>query len=155
MKPEKNNPQDDVRLIRIAAKDIFGNKKVYTGLTEIKGISWMFSNAICNNLKIDKFKRIDELTEKEIKDIEDFISHPDSPLLPFLKNRRKDKESGIDKHLVGADLDLQKEFDIKGMKKMKSYKGVRHTLGQPVRGQRTKSHFRKNKSKSGGIKKKS
>jgi small subunit ribosomal protein S13 len=154
MRPEKNNPQEDVRLIRIAAKDIFGNKKVYTGLTEIKGISWMFSNAICNNLKIDKFKRIDELTEKEIKAIEDFISHPDSPLLPFLKNRRKDKESGVDKHLIGADLDLQKEFDIKGMKKMKSYKGIRHTLGQPVRGQRTKSHFRKNKSKSGGIKKK-
>lgn len=155
MKPEEKNKQENVRLVRVAAKDIFGNKKVYIGLTEIKGISWMFSNAICNNLKIDKYKRIDELTTEEIKSIEGFISHPNSPLLSFLKNRRKDKETGIDKHLVGADLDLQKEFDIKGMKKMKSYKGIRHTLGQPVRGQRTKSHFRKNKSKSGGIKKKS
>jgi small subunit ribosomal protein S13 len=35
------------------------------------------------------------------------------------------------------------------MKKIKAYKGVRHSLGQPVRGQRTKSHFRKNKKKSG------
>ncbi len=154
MRPQEKNQHDDVRLIRIAAKDIFGNKKVYTGLTEIKGISWMFSNAICRNLKLDKLKRIDELTQEEIKAIESFISHPESPVLPFLKNRQKDKDSGKDKHLVGADLDLQKEFDIKSMKRMKSYKGIRHTLGQPVRGQRTKSHFRKNKSKSGGIKKK-
>jgi len=29
------------------------------------------------------------------------------------------------------------------LKKMKSYKGWRHSLGQPVRGQRTRSHFRK------------
>ena len=154
MRPEEKNKQDDVKLIRVASKDIFGDKKVYVGLTEIRGISWMFSNAICRNLSIDKNKRIDELSEKEIKEIEDFISHPDSPLLAFLKNRRKDNDSGIDKHLVGADLDLQKEFDIKGMKKMKSYRGIRHTLGQPVRGQRTKSNFRKNKSKNGGMKKK-
>jgi len=154
MRPQEKNPGENIRLIRIAAKDIFGNKKVYTGLTEIRGISWMFSNAICRNLKLDKFKRIDELTQEEIRAIEHFISHPDSKLLPFLKNRRKDMDSGEDKHLTGADLDLHKEFDIKGMKKMRSYKGVRHTLGQPVRGQRTKSHFRKNKSKGGGIKKK-
>jgi len=40
------------------------------------------------------------------------------------------------------------------MKKIKSYKGIRHVAGLPVRGQRTKSHFRKNARKSGGIKKK-
>ena len=57
--------------------------------------------------------------------------------------------------MTGTDLELQTEFDIKRMKKIKSYKGVRHSAGQPVRGQRTKSHFRKNKAKSGGIKKKS
>jgi ribosomal protein S13 len=34
------------------------------------------------------------------------------------------------------------------MKKIKCYKGVRHMLGQPVRGQRTRSHFRANKGKA-------
>ncbi len=153
MRPNEKDPHANIRLVRISAKDIYGNKTVYPGLTEIKGVSWMFSNAICTTLKLDKKKRIDELSPEEISSIEKFIGNPQK-ILSFLKNRRKDMESGEDKHLVGADLDLHKEFDIKGMKKMKSYKGVRHSLGQPVRGQRTKSHFRKNKSKSGGIKKK-
>lgn len=153
MKPQDKKQDDNLRLVRICSKDIFGNKKIYPGLTKIKGVSWMISNAICVKLGIDKNKYIGDLTEKEIESIEKEITKGD--LSDYLKNRRKDPETGKDKHLIGADLDLQKDFDIKGMKKMKSYKGIRHTLGQPVRGQRTKSHFRKNKSKSGGIKRKS
>ena len=38
---------------------------------------------------------------------------------------------------------MKKDFDIRRLKKIRSYKGVRHTSGQPVRGQRTRSHFRK------------
>ena len=41
---------------------------------------------------------------------------------------------------------LQNEFDIKIMKKNKSFKGIRHSMGQPVRGQKTRSHFRSGKS---------
>ncbi len=37
---------------------------------------------------------------------------------------------------------MRKEFDVKRMKQIRSYKGVRHSLKQPVRGQRTRSHFR-------------
>ena len=61
-------------------------------------------------------------------------------------NRRKDIDTGKNIHIIGSDLSLQKEFDIKRLKKMKCYRGVRHSTGQPVRGQRTRSHFRKNKS---------
>ena len=50
-------------------------------------------------------------------------------------------------HLINTDLDLSKDGDIKRMKKVKSYKGLRHTWGLPVRGQRTRSNFRKNKGK--------
>ena len=63
-----------------------------------------------------------------------------------MMNRRKDYEDGKDKHLLTSSLDLQKELDIKRLKKIRSYRGLRHALGQPVRGQRTKSHFRKNKT---------
>ena len=52
-------------------------------------------------------------------------------------------------------LDLKKDFDIKRLRGIKSYRGLRHQLGLPSRGQRTKAHFRKNKSKGVGIKKKS
>jgi small subunit ribosomal protein S13 len=41
------------------------------------------------------------------------------------------------------------------MKKIRSYKGMRHAYGLPVRGQRTKSKFRKNKGKVKGVKRKS
>jgi small subunit ribosomal protein S13 len=150
-KPEGRKPEvmEDIRLVRILQKDIPGGKKVHSGLTSIKGISWAFSNAICTKLKIDKNKRIQDLTKEEIEEIAEFIKHPQVPL--FLINRRKDFDSGDNKHLSGVDLDLQKEFDIKRSRKIRSYKGIRHSLGQPVRGQRTKSHFRKERKKSGAV----
>jgi small subunit ribosomal protein S13 len=144
----------ETKLIRILSKDIPGNKDIYSGIQAIKGISWSFSNALCRQLKLKKSKKIQDLTEEEIKKISDFIKNPNLPV--FLINRRKDYDSGKNKHLYGTDLDLQKEFDIKRLKKIKSYKGIRHLTGQPVRGQRTKSHFRTNRKKTGatGIKKK-
>ena len=72
-----------------------------------------------------------------------------------MKNRRLDIETGKTSHLYGADLEITKEFDIKRLKKIKSYKGIRHSFRLPVRGQRTKSHFRtrENKSKVKKVKK--
>ncbi len=139
--------EEDFKLIRILSKDIKGNKSVYSGLTNIKGISWNFCNALCTKLKIDKKKKIQDLTPEEIEKISEFVKNPSIP--SYMKNRQKDVDSGEDKHLNGVDLDLQKEFDIKKMRKVKSYKGIRHGLGLPVRGQRTKSNFRKNRKKSG------
>jgi small subunit ribosomal protein S13 len=133
-------------LVRIMATDIPSNMKLYAGLTKIKGVSWSFSNVICQMLKIDKNKKMVELTEAEIKKITDFIKNPDPSIPPWLFNRRKDRETGEDKHLATTELDLQKEFDIRAMRKMRSYKGVRHSMGQPVRGQRTRGHFRSGKA---------
>ncbi len=65
----------------------------------------------------------------------------------WMLNRRKDLELGEDRHLITSDLTFTQDNDIKMLKKIRSYKGVRHILGQPVRGQRTKSNFRKNKGK--------
>ena len=133
-------------LIRILGKDVRGDKELFTELTKISGISWTFANAVCKVLKIDKHLKIEDISEKEIASIEEFIKNPSIP--EFLKNRRKDFEDGKDKHFSGADLKLRKEFDIKRLKKIKSYKGIRHGAGLPVRGQRTKSNFRKNRKPS-------
>ena len=57
--------------------------------------------------------------------------------------------------MIGTNVDFFEENDVKMMKKIKSYKGIRHSLGQPVRGQRTKSNFRRNKGKVMGVQKKS
>lgn len=131
-------------LIRIMSTDIPSNKNVYSGLTRIRGISWSFSNAICQTLKIDKSKKIKDLTESDIEKITHFIQNPKVPL--YMLNRRKDIETGENKHITGTDVKMNEEFDRKRLKKMRCYKGLRHALGQPVRGQRTKSHFRKNRT---------
>tara|TARA_Y100000310_G_C20686881_1_gene819588 strand:- start:3386 stop:3859 length:474 start_codon:yes stop_codon:yes gene_type:complete len=146
MEEEKKTKEKPIEesLIRILSTDIPGGKTIYSGLTRIKGVSWSFSNAICNVLKIDRKKRIQELKDDEIKKITEFIKSPSLP--EFILNRRKDFTTGVNKHLSGPDVDLEREFDIKRLKKIKSYRGFRHALGQPTRGQRTKGHFRKNKA---------
>jgi small subunit ribosomal protein S13 len=152
---EKQNTetiQKEDRLVRILSKDIEGKMATYVGLTKIKGVSWGLSNATCKVLKIDHKKKIGALSKEEIDKISDFLKNPQLP--DYLLNRRNDLESGEDKHLIGTNLELQKEFDIKRLKKIKSYRGVRHTLGQPSRGQRTRSNFRTNRKKGSGIKKK-
>jgi len=125
---------------------------VYPGLTKIKGVSWGLSNAVCKKLGIDKTTKIGNLTEDQITKITEFIKNPEVP--KYLLNHQDDFETGGDKHLVGSDLELKTEFDIKRLKKIKCYRGLRHLSGLPSRGQRTKSNFRKNRRKGSGIKKK-
>ena len=132
-------------IVRIANTDLDGNKQLYIGLKKIKGIGFMFSNAICNVLNLDKRKKVGALSEKEVSDIEGLITKP--TIFPrWLLNRRKDYDTGEDLHIFGSRLKLRKEFDIKRLKKVKSYRGMRHAFGLPVRGQRTRSHFRKGRS---------
>ncbi len=138
-------------LVRIFGYDIPGSRKVYAGLTRIKGVSWAISNALCSILKIPPAKKIAELSKAEIAKIEETFAK--LPVPAFLKNRRYDIETGQTTHVYGADLDMKREFDIKRLKEIRSYKGVRHAHKLPVRGQRTRSHFRK-KSVASGMKKK-
>ncbi len=144
-KEKKGRPQEieEEVLVRILQRDIPGSRKVYIGLTKIRGIGWAISNAVCTKLKIPKDKKISELSKEEIKTIEDFLRNAD--IYDFMKNRRGDLESGASKHYVGTELDIKKDFDIRRLKKIRSYRGVRHTHGLPVRGQRTRSHFRTKK----------
>ena len=140
------------KIVRILSKDIEGKMKIYPGLTKVKGISWSLSNVICKILKINKNRKIGSLTNEEIAKISEFIKNSKIP--KHTANRRNDLETGENKHLIGSDLELQTEFDIKKLKKIKSYRGYRHMAGLPTRGQRTRGNFRPHKMKGVGIKKK-
>jgi len=140
------------KIIRILQTDIPGNKNLYTGLTRIKGVSWAISNALCVLMKLDKNRKVESLSKEEINKIEEFLKKGEFP--KFISNRRKDFATGEDKHIITSDLDLVKEFDIKRLKKIRSYRGLRHATGQPTRGQKTRSHFRENRKKGVGVKKK-
>ena len=149
-------PKQELKyFVRISNTDLDGNKPVNHALIKIKGISYMFSNAICTAAAIDKTKKIGYISDAEVAKLDDVIKDPTKFKLPaWLFNRKKDPEDNADKHLTGSNLTFIQDNDIKMMKKIKSYKGVRHMLGLPVRGQRTKSNFRKNKGKVLGVKRK-
>jgi len=132
-------------IVRISNNDLDGNKNIYMALKKIKGISFMFSNAICNCLDLDKRRKAGALSEKEIKEIESLIENSNK-FPKWLLNRRKDYDTGEDFHLIGSKLKLTNDFDIKRLKKIKSYRGLRLSQGLPVRGQKTRSHFRKGRS---------
>ncbi len=127
-------------LLRIYGSDIPGNKQLFVGLTYIKGVSWAVANAICRTLHFDKRMKLSDLTKEQIEAIEAFLQKPQ--LYNFMKNHPRDFDTGTSRHLISNELDMTREFDIKRMKQIKSYKGIRHAMKQPVRGQRTRSHFR-------------
>jgi len=149
----KEKPKEYASIVRIMQTDIPGHKTTLAGLTYIKGVSWTISNAMCKILKLDPNKKISELGESDTKKIIEFLKNPKLP--SYLYNRRKDFETGEDSHLVTTDLEMKKEFDIRRLKKIRSYRGLRHAFGRPTRGQRTKSNFRsKGKKKAVGVKSK-
>ena len=135
------NTQEIRHIVRIFNTDVDGNKQIIRALLKVHGISFSIANAICNLLKLDKTVKAGLLNEKEIKNIESVINENKLPV--WMLNNRLDFITGETKHLLGSDLKFNIENTLKRMKRLKFYKGMRHSAGQPVRGQRTRAHFRK------------
>jgi len=132
-------------LVRIANTDLDGNKAIYPALRKIKGVSFVFSNALCKINDINPEKKAGNLSDDEIKKLEHTLKSL-SKIPSWLFNRRRDYDDNVDKHILASTLKLTQEFDVKRMKKIKSYRGMRHAFGLPVRGQRTRGNFRRGKS---------
>jgi len=131
------------KIIRIGEADLDGTKPVAVAIRKIKGVSFMFSNAVANICNFGE-KKLGELSEEEIEKLKDVLKNPQKYKIPeWCYNRRKDPLTGENKHLIGSSLEITKKMDIDMMKKIRCYKGIRHALGLPVRGQRTRSSFRK------------
>ncbi len=149
---EEKKPAEDKEfrhLVRVANTDVKGEKHVLYALTKIKGVNVMLANAVCRKAKVSITKKAGYLSDAEVKALENVILNLLKSGIPvWMLNRRKDYETGEDKHVLLGDLDFAREMDIKRMKKTKSYKGLRHQWGLPVRGQKTRSNFRKNKGKA-------
>jgi len=146
-KPEKPAPRMDMRqIMRLVETNLDGSKPVQEAIRRIAGISFMLSNAITRQCGLYG-KKLGSLSEKELKTLEEAILNPEKIGMPvWMYNRRNEPLSGKNRHLVASQLDFARKMDINELKKMKCYRGVRHIQGQPVRGQRTRSSFRKGKS---------
>jgi len=133
--------------VRVAATELKGEMPLKIALTKIKGVGFMFSNAVIRALGFDPNRAVGTLSDEEIEKIEECLKNPQKYGIPsWLYNRRRDPETGQDLHLVSADLELRTRQDIDFMKKIKCYKGIRHALGLKVRGQRTRSTGRKGRT---------
>ncbi len=130
-------------VVRIARTGIDGTKPINKALTGLKGVGEMYANAVAQKLDVETDETLGDLDEDKIDEIEDLLQNPGELDLPdWLRNRRKDRDTGEHQHLIESDLELRKEFDIRRLKEIDSYKGWRHEIGLPVRGQKTKSSFR-------------
>lgn len=134
-------------IVRVAGKDMKGDLPIAKALNQIKGMGVSLADSIATiaavKLNIDKKEHIGNLTDDQLDELEKIVLNPVSYGVPvWMVNRRKDS-SGTNRHLIGADLDFAIRQDIEAEKNIKSYRGVRHMFGLPVRGQRTKTMGRR------------
>jgi small subunit ribosomal protein S13 len=134
-------------MVRIARKDVDGNKTIVNAITDVRGVGKALSGALCSTMGFDQNQKIGTLPDAEIERLEEVVKNPQKCNLPeWMLNRRNDYETGENTHLIESDLAMRLRDDLNRMKKTRSYKGRRHEVGLPVRGQRTKSTFRKGSS---------
>ena len=130
-------------IVRVAEVDLDGNKKIRNALLGIEGVGKTLTNAIVASADLDSEVLLGSLNEEQIKKLEDVMRNPLKYGIPrYLLNRRMDPVTGEDMHLVSSQLRLTVKSDIDSMRKIRCYKGIRHELGLPVRGQRTRTSFR-------------
>lgn len=113
-------------MARIAGVDLPLNKRVEIALTYIFGIGKTRSKQILEATGVDPNKRVKDLTDEEIGKIRDFIE---------------------ENYKVEGALRTEIAMNIKRLKDIKCYRGMRHIKGLPVRGQRTKTNARTRKGK--------
>ncbi|KXZ39007.1 small subunit ribosomal protein S13 [Alkalithermobacter thermoalcaliphilus JW-YL-7 = DSM 7308] len=111
-------------MARIAGVDLPRDKRVEIGLTYIYGIGRKTSQQILSKANINPDTRIKDLTEEEVNTLRKII----------------DVE-----YLVEGDLRREIALNIKRLRDIKCYRGIRHMKGLPVRGQRTKTNARTRK----------
>jgi len=135
-------------IVRIAGRDLDGTLPMRRALTRIKGVgdrlAGVATDIIARELNLPRDIYIGELSEEEINKVEGILTDPGKYGVPsWMLNRRKDIETGLDKHLIGTDLTFTVKQDIEREENLNTWIGYRHRYGQKVRGQHTRTTGRK------------
>ncbi|OGK27486.1 30S ribosomal protein S13 [Candidatus Roizmanbacteria bacterium RIFCSPHIGHO2_02_FULL_39_9] len=112
-----------VRLLGVVLPD---DKRIEYALTLLYGVGWSLSGKILEQVRVDKHKKVKDLTENDLKKIIEVIE----------KNYK-----------IEGDLREQLTGDIKRLREITSYRGLRHLRNLPARGQRTRSNARTKRGK--------
>ena len=110
-------------MARIAGINIPTDKHIVIGLQSIFGIGQTRSKLICEILKLDPSSKVSELSEDELESIRATVS----------------------KYEVEGDLRREVAMNIKRLRDLGCYRGIRHRKSLPLRGQRTKTNARTRK----------
>ncbi|MDC3143682.1 30S ribosomal protein S13 [Pelagibacteraceae bacterium] len=114
-------------MARIAGVNIPSQKKLGIALTYVYGVGRKYSLDICKQAEVDQNTRVQDLSEVDIKKITDVISAD---------------------FTVEGDLRREISANIKRLKDLGAYRGVRHRKNLPCRGQRTHTNARTKKGKA-------
>jgi len=112
-------------MARISGIELNENYRIDYALTRIKGIGWAKSAKVLELLKFDKARRVKDLTPEELNKI----------------------SGKIEEFPTEGDLVRRVKANINRLQAIGSYRGIRHTKGLPVRGQRTKTNARTKRGK--------
>ncbi|MBX4209969.1 MAG: 30S ribosomal protein S13 [Mollicutes bacterium PWAP] len=110
-------------MARVLSVEIPNNKRVVISLTYIHGIGQTTAKTILENANVDENTRVKDLTNEQLTSIRSFAK----------------------KYKTGGDLRRDTAFNIKRLMEIKSYRGLRHRRGLPVRGQVTQKNARTRK----------
>ncbi len=136
-------PDEFKYIVRIANTDLDGNKSVGYALQKIKGIGDRMAALIADRANIDRTAKVGNLDDEKIEKLKETVSSIEEWTPSWMLNRQKDLMSGKDEHLIGIEIDMRRREDINLLKKIHSYRGIRHGQGLSVRGQRTRGNKRK------------
>jgi len=143
-------PVEYKKIIRLGESDLDGGHRIEHALSHIRGVSWSYAHALRNVLGLQN-KKLSDLSEEELNKIKDALMNPTKYGIPnWMLNRQKDLISGKSMHLLSADLVLAGKMDVKFLKTIKTYRGVRHSFNYKVRGQRTRSKGANVRGRVGG-----
>jgi small subunit ribosomal protein S13 len=129
-------------LVRIVNTDLDGKKPFATALTYVPGVSHRLANVIAKETGIDPKVRIGTLKDDQLEKVVEAIEGVQDLVPVWMLNRRKDIETGEDRHMVGSEITIMLREDLNRLKKIRSWRGHRHERKLPTRGQRTKNNGR-------------
>jgi small subunit ribosomal protein S13 len=112
-------------MARIAGIDLNSEKRIDIALTRLYGIGRSNVVEILKKAQVEAFKRVKSLVEDEVNRI----------------------QKAVDEIKVEGDLRADVYENIKNLKEIQAYRGVRHSRNLPVRGQRTRSNARTKRGK--------
>jgi small subunit ribosomal protein S13 len=151
---KEKSPQEKVRdrgpvsadfryIVRLASTDLDGFRPVMYALSDIKGIGIRTGALVADMVDVPRAERIGNLSEAQVERLSAKLAELPAIAPGWMLNRQYDWETGEDRHMFGPDWALEVRNDVNRMRKIRSYKGVRHETGKKVRGQRSKSNGRK------------